>query len=75
MSKVKITLNTKTDIVDFVNAFGNDDYTIVDGTGRYTVAARSLIGVMYAWSEWDDMYLVNEKEDGLFPASIEKFRA
>jgi hypothetical protein len=75
MTKVRIHLDTKTDIVDFVNAFDADGYTLIDGSGRYSVAPKSLIGVMYAWSEWDDMYLVNETHDGVFPAAVERFRA
>lgn len=75
MTKIKIALNTKSDISDFVNAFDREGYVITDGTGKYCVAARSLIGVMYAWSEWNDMYLVNENGDDEFPVAIERFRA
>lgn len=75
MVSKRIVLNTKSDISDFVNCLGEDgdEYVIIDPVSRYRVAAKSLIGVIYAWSEWDEMRLVNETRDGHFPAVIEKY--
>ena len=74
MTRIKLALNTKSDIADFVNLFDREGYLIEDSTGKYCVSARSLIGVVYAWSEWDDMYLVAGDHSKL-PAEFERFRA
>lgn len=75
MIRAKINLITKDDINAFVNCFDGDDYSIVDKKGKFKVAANSLIGAIYAWSEWDNMYVINETHDGHFPATMDRFRA
>lgn len=62
--------------VECLNRDGSaDKYTITDGTGAYRANARSLMGVIYAMSDFcDHMYLVNETEDGVFPGEIDKYR-
>jgi hypothetical protein len=75
MIRAKVVLNTKHDINEFINCFDGDDYSIVSKDGKLCVSAKSLIGAIYAWTEWDDMYVVNETHDGHFPAAIDKFRA
>ena len=43
--------------------------------GVYRANARSLLGVMYAMTDFnDEMYLVNETEDGEFPFAVDKYR-
>lgn len=75
MVRAKIILNTKQDIDDFINCFDSDDYIITDKAGHYKVAATSLIGALYAWEKYDNMYVVNETRDGHFPAAMDRFRA
>lgn len=70
------TAKNATEFVKILNSDGTaDKFTIEDSTGHYRAEARSLLGVMYATCEFtDNMYLVNETNDGKFPAGIDKFR-
>lgn len=79
MVRARIRLDTLNQVVDFVKQLNQDGsinkYVIEDRDGRHRVNARSYLGVVYASSEFGDfMYLVNETEDGVFPASINIFR-
>lgn len=50
-------------------------YTLENFNGSSRVNARSLIGVIYAMTEHgEEIYLVNDTDDGNFPASIDKYR-
>jgi len=43
--------------------------------GKHRVNARSYLGMIYASAEFGDhMFLVNETEDGVFPAFINSYR-
>ena len=53
-----------------------DSFLIVDFNGRQRADAKSLLGVMYAVAEFNDqLYLVNETNDGSFPSFIDEYRA
>lgn len=79
MIRAHIRLNTPQEASEFVQFINSDGtvtkYTITDATGKYRANARSLIGVIYAMTDFnDEMYLVNETDDGVFPHEIDKYR-
>ena len=78
-SRAHIRLNTTHDANEFVkmiNADGTTNkYTIEDREGKQRVNARSLIGVIYALTEFnDEMYLVNESSDDELSYIFDKYR-
>ena len=79
MVRAHIRLNTAKDVQDFVSTLNSDGtadkYVISDASNHYCADARSMLGVLYAMSEFNDtMYLVNETEDGKFPSTVDKYR-
>lgn len=53
-----------------------DKYVVENFDSTYSVNARSLLGVVYALSDYNDnMFLVNETRDGVFPSFIDAYRA
>lgn len=79
MIRAHIRIDTPQEASEFVQLINSDGtvtkYTITDGTGKYRANARSLIGVIYAMTDFnDEMYLVNETDDGVFPHAIDKYR-
>ena len=79
MIRAHIRLNTPQEASAFVQALNSDGtinkYIITDSTGTYRANARSLLGVMYAMTDFNDhMYLVNETEDGVFTGAIDQYR-
>ena len=50
-------------------------YIIEDYNGIERANARSLFGVIYALSDYaEQMFLVNETDDGNFPSFIDEYR-
>lgn len=79
MIRAHIRLNTPQEASDFVQKINSDGstskYTITDSTGAYRANARSLLGVIYAMTDFNDnMYFVNETADGVFPSAIDMYR-
>jgi hypothetical protein len=79
-SRAHIRLNTTLEVSEFIakiNTDGTTDkYIIEDFNSDRRANARSLIGVMYAMSDFnDEMYLVNVTRTGVFPAFIDAYRA
>jgi hypothetical protein len=79
MIRAHIRLNTPQEASEFVQLINSDGtatkYTITEASGKYRVSARSLIGVIYSMTDFnDEMYLVNETEDGVFSHVIDKYR-
>ncbi len=77
--RAHIRLNTMAEANEFVKSINSDGtvnkYTIEDFDNRHRVDARSVIGVVYAMTDFnDEMYLVNETEDGEFPSFIDAYR-
>ena len=53
-----------------------DKYIIEDFEGNQRANARSLLGVIYALSDFnDELYLVNTTRDGVFPFFVDAYRA
>jgi len=79
-TRAHIRFNTTAEATKFVTELNGDSttnkYIIEDFTGSSRINARSLLGVIYAMTEHqDNMFLVNETVDGVFPSTIvDKYR-
>jgi hypothetical protein len=78
MTRTKIRLETNKEVMAFVSQLNTDGsidkYVVEDAEGRHRVNARSYLGMLYASAEFaGNMFLVNETEDGKFPAFIYDF--
>lgn len=79
-TRAKLLLETNKDVVDFVSKINSDGTTtkwmLENLTGDHRVSARSFLGALYASTEWGgEIFLVNETEDGNFPAFVNEFKA
>ena len=75
--RAQIRLDTQQKILDFTNYLNNETgrYSVEDVSGERRVDARSLLGLIYASGDFgDEMYLVNETNNGYFPSKIDAFR-
>ena len=75
--RAKIELSSRDDIINFIYALCDGStgfYSVENFNSTEIVSARSILGMLYALSEFDSMFLVNTTTDGRFPASIDKFR-
>lgn len=78
-SRAHIRLNTMYEVNEFVSTINKDGtinkYMIEDFEGKQRVSARSLVGVLYAMTDFNDnMFFVNETVDGEFPSFIDSYR-
>ena len=75
--RAKIELSSRENIIDFIYALcdgSTDFFSIENFNGTMKVNARSILGMIYAVTEFDALFLINDTTDGRFPASIDKFR-
>lgn len=77
--RAHIRVNNPTEAADFVSKLNSDgstnSYVIENESGKHRVNARSLLGVIYACTDYSDhMYLVNDSEDGNFPSFVNDYR-
>lgn len=78
--RAHLRIITQNEVIEFINSLCDgqvtDHFDLENFDGTQRVNARSLLGVLYATSEFaDEVYLVNVDHDGEFPAAIDKFRA
>lgn len=78
-SRAHIRLNTMDEIKTFIDQFnrigGIDKFMVEDFEGKQRVNARSLVGMIYAMTDFNDnMFIVNETTDGIFPNFIDAYR-
>ena len=78
-TRTHIRLNTTEEASRFVSQLNTDGttdkYSIEDFNGVHRANARSLLGVIYAMSDFhDEMYLVNETQNGVYPSFVDAFR-
>lgn len=63
MNKVKVVIDTQTDVVEFVNIANSFPETtqifLEDGTG-FRADAKSLMGVMYGRFEFKELWVLSE---------------
>lgn len=79
-TRAHIRLMTMRDIDAFVSALNSDGtssrYTIENFNSSLRINARSLNGVIYAAMDFnDELFLVNETADGVYPNAVNEFRA
>ena len=69
-------MNEAMDFVSKMNTDGTADKLMIeDFEGRQRVSARSIVGVMYAVTDFNDnMFFVNDTNDGNFPSVIDAYR-
>ena len=77
--RAKIRLNTMKEIETFIDQLnrigGTDKLMVEDFDGKQRVSARSVVGMLYAMTDFnDDMYFVNDTNDGVFPIFIDVYR-
>ena len=77
--RAHIRLDTTDEVVNFVGELNSDGsinkYYLENFNGNCRVNARSFLGVLYMSSEYNDnLFLVNDTEDGKFPFFIDKYR-
>lgn len=77
--RAKIVLDTTKSVLDFVQNMTSTDLedrlTLENFDGSHRVSAKSFLGVMYASTEWgNDIYLINETNDGVFPNFVNNYR-
>ena len=63
MNKIKVILDTQSDIREFVNIANTIDEEVYleDGTG-FRVNGKSLLGAMYGTSEFNDLYVLSDNQ-------------
>ena len=78
-TRAHIRLNTMDEIKTFIDQFnrigGIDKFMVEDFEGNQRVNARSLVGMIYAMTDFNDnMFFVNDTNDGIFPNFIDTYR-
>ena len=76
-TRAHIRLNNQNEVIDFISALSKfeDAFAIEDSTGKHRVNAKSVIGVMYTMMDFpEEMFLVNETNDGYIPAFVDSYR-
>lgn len=63
MSKIKVVLDTQSDISEFVQLANTIEEMVhlEDGTG-FKVNGKSIMGVMYGTSEFKDLYVISDND-------------
>ena len=78
-TRAHIRLNTMDEIKTFIDQLnrigGIDKFMVEDFDGKQRVSARSVVGMLYAMTDFNDnMYFVNDTNDGVFPNFINVYR-
>lgn len=70
MYKIKVIIDTKSDVIEFVNIANSikENVYLEDGT-HFRANAKSLMGVMYGTVEFDNIYVISDD-----PSLSSKFR-
>ena len=79
MSNVRAHINvtTQTEILKLISNLStlDDTFTVENFNGSIRVNARSIMGMLYITAECgDQLYLVNNTHDGVFPALLDELR-
>lgn len=77
--RAHIRLNNTTEATDLISMLNSDGtatrYTIESFDRTQRVNARSLLGVLYAITDFnDEMYFVNETDPASIPSFLDKYR-
>ena len=70
-----LKLDSQNKILNFILQMEtvSEDYVIEDFPGYLRVNAHSVNGVLYAARDFEETYLVNVKQPGVFPSFIEEY--
>ncbi len=74
--RVHIRLKSRTEAIELVQRLSGleDSFSIESRSGRRSVNAKSVLGVLYTMFQFGDhMYLVNNTHAGLIPDCVEPF--
>lgn len=76
LNRIKISIKNSQDAIDFVNELQksgyNDALFLEDKNGECHVSAYSRLAVIYAVTTFPEIYLINESNEGFFPACIKE---
>ena len=76
-ARAHIRLTSQAEVMEFIQGLCRyeDAFSIESRSGMHRVNAKSVIGVMYTMFDFpDEMYLVNDSNDGVIPAFVDQFR-
>lgn len=76
-TRAHIRLNSQAEVISFIQELCkyDDTFSIENAAGNHRVNAKSVIGVMYTMYDFpEDMYLVNDTNNGRIPAFVDAFR-
>ena len=77
--RAHIRLNTTAEVTELISMLNSDGtttrYTIESFDRTQRVNARSMLGVIYAMTDFnDEMYFVNETDPASIPTFLDKYR-
>lgn len=75
--RAHIRMNNQTDAMSLVQALSDmdDAFYIENLSCTLRVNAKSIVGVMYAMTDYnDETYLVNDTRNGVYPRVVDGFR-
>jgi len=75
--RARIRLTSQAEVINFIQELTKleDKFSIENTSGDHRVNAKSVIGVMYTMYDFpEDMYLVNDTNDGFIPSAMDKYR-
>ena len=75
--RAQINVTTQTEILKLISNLSNldDTFTVENFNSSIRVNARSIMGMLYITAECgDQLYLVNNTHDGVFPALLDELR-
>ena len=73
MKKIEIKFTSVSEAYEFANRLNessNDDFSLTNEDGSKTVDLRTHMSIIYALSDFDKIYLINNTNDGVFPEFI-----
>ena len=76
-ARAHIRLTSQAEVMEFIQGLCRfeDAFSIESRSGMHRVNAKSVIGVMYTMFDFpEEMYLVNDSNDGVIPAFVDQFR-
>lgn len=75
--RAHIRQNSQSEAVELMTKLSelDDAFSLENFDGNQKANAKSLLGVIYAMSDYnDEMFLVNDTHDGQFPFGIDQYR-
>ena len=76
-TRAHIRLTNQAEVLEFIQELTRheNNFSIENRNAVHRVNAKSVIGVMYTMFDYqDEMYLVNDDQDGVIPTFVDKFR-